>query len=404
MITTKILTTFSHTHAVCKTTLPRVKFDEEEFTSLPETKEIIKVKSNFCTKDSLIPVKKKKDYIKKRKGNKESFDSMIELFVKTSQGYLYKPKVFCNGETIIPGVKNQDISDIYEPLTILCKYLDDQKISKPGCYFTLPKIITHNYKAKVGFKINPRKLIHVLRRHCRPPLTFPLIKLKKFLSVNTQIYNGEEKGQWMDMIISGSLITSIDTTGIVEALFPWDISLKKKTDITSFQLFTTNEEDLYELSTSKELMYIYNTTLRAIKTIILESFSDMSNEEIEFVIFVQIEKYIDNVFTKKDQRPFNYFYTNDKITKITIKYNTVSIVLYNSGKLNIHGIRNGVVLLNVRVWLTSILELYLQEFGGHKDNNISESEYTKFDSTVKITKNIRNITVNQQEDNKNHQN
>lgn len=77
---------------------------------------------------------KKKDKVKKNKysGRKSQgcgkyFSSQITFEIYSENvKKIYKIKIFRNGNFQAPGVKNPDMVDIINPLTILCKYLSDQ--------------------------------------------------------------------------------------------------------------------------------------------------------------------------------------------------------------------------------------------------------------------------------------
>lgn len=375
-----------HTHAVCKTHLPTVNFDESKIKFLPKTDKIIDITSNYMPSTNKKTKKMPNAYVKKR-ANNGSFDSQIQFNIKPYEDKkkIYKVKVFCNGKVIIPGIQNQNLCDIYEPLNILCRYLDEQGLSKFRCFYRVPEAITHNYKMKSMFVINPRKMLIILRRYKNASYTFPLFKLKTFLTKPTIDYPDGSVDQidWLDMILNNKKITHIHTNNIERFLFPWDITIKKKSDIDDYQLFSINKDALYSLSTSQDLMETYNRTIHLVRTIIYESFSDLSKDDIEFIIFAKIEKFLEQNFMKKERNPPIFFYMNDKITKVTIKYDTVSIVSYNSGKLNIHGIKSDIELINVYRWLVDLLKLYLNEFGGHVDSDVCESEYTKLHRFIK---------------------
>jgi len=372
--TQKNLSVPIHTTCVCKTVLEGVKFDESQLTSLPKTENVIRIKSNYYDSDGTC-AKPKKTYRKNRRGTRDAFDSMIEFTVVNSSKE-YKIKVFRNGKCIVPGANSSDLSDIHDPLTILCKYMYDHGITKTLSSYGSLESITHNYKMFASFKLNPTKVMTILDTYQCRTLTFPLVRLEAYL---TAPIIGGKRVSWQSIIMSGESIKDIDVDSIINSIIPWDINIRKKVDIQEHRLFSTGEKNLISLADMPELIATYNDTIHALRNVMIVTQTDFTPEDIEYIMGLQIKKFINNVFIRMSQAPNVNYYINDNMTKVTVSFSNLSIVFYSSGKINAHGIRNATMLIRVYKWVLSVIQLYLHDFGKGIERDICDGEDDELD-------------------------
>jgi len=170
-------------------------------------------------------------------------------------------------------------------------------------------------------------------------------------------YVDDEQVSWIELVQSDKNLTRINVDKCID-MAPLLYESRRKSDIKRENVFQYNIVMLRCYFQSKWVLGIYNTIISDIRKLIMKHAINFTEEDISFIIREQIRSVLKKI--QLQQPPLIYYYVNDTINKISIKCNKNSIVIYPSGKINLHGLSNSGQAVFIYRWLCTVMHKYRQ--------------------------------------------
>lgn len=366
--------------------LTNVTHDESELTQyLYCTKDIVKIDSNFGHKifkgyknpnekirTSNRGRKKKEEPVDTRKhpGDGSSFNSQISITVpgeverlkptspdkhspfaetyiissKTYEKFIkeYKIKVFRNGKFTVPGVLNESLSDVVEPLNKLCSYFSNMfclDVEMQGL-----KSVMRNYKFHLLLhKINVRKLQQYCSKHFQSLLNTRFSDIEDFIITPFFEKIAESPGYegWSQYVnIHPKVYVNIDYHELLDRL----------KDSSSARNLFVDPDKLINILERENLEEVYNRIRVFIHCLQKSCFVTLSETIIKQIIRYHLRHRLDKIRTMltkdKDNMLSHIKCDLEKYPGMLIKLKTpnekkkdkkTTVKIFPSGKINVDG-------------------------------------------------------------------
>lgn len=306
----------------------------------------------FAMDDHFAKIKRKKDmkvYKKRRAGDdKTAFDSQVEISILSAneefikgERKMYKIKVFRTGLCSVPGVVNEDLSDLIEPMEVLRVYASilfncDLRIADV-------KPVTRNYSAYLGFNTYPRQIWPVVRALTPKYVSVNLDALKNYLCCPDV--------EWADV----SEI-KLDVDKVHEVVGAFTHSNKKKSEKREMNSVKLIENKFKALICGEALSGLYEFILSKFKRMRELGVIMPSNDVLSKLAGIKIRHFLDGIKRPKLSENDNIFpYLDDDITKVSVMYNNSCLVIHCSGAVSIYGVCNDLDKTKISSWLSSLV-------------------------------------------------